>query len=93
MGLLYGRAGSLTALFGGFRPGQYGVDAAVARKSLQRVGWDLQRSAEGLELYVSVRGAAARFEPAVCGDSLERKLYRVGPNCEAWPNTLTENPY
>ena len=23
----------------------------------------------------------------------ERKLYRVGPNCETWPNTLTENPY
>jgi hypothetical protein len=25
--------------------------------------------------------------------SPERKLYRVGPNCETWPNTLTENPY
>jgi hypothetical protein len=23
----------------------------------------------------------------------ERKLYRVDPNCETWPNTLTENPY
>jgi hypothetical protein len=23
----------------------------------------------------------------------ERRLYRVGPNCETWPNTLTENPY
>jgi broad specificity phosphatase PhoE len=23
----------------------------------------------------------------------ERKLYRVGPNCESWPNSLTENPY
>jgi hypothetical protein len=22
----------------------------------------------------------------------ERKLYRVGPNCETWPKTLTENP-
>ena len=24
---------------------------------------------------------------------LERKLYRVGPTCETWPNNLTENPY
>jgi hypothetical protein len=23
----------------------------------------------------------------------QQKLYRVGPNCETWPNTLTENPY
>jgi hypothetical protein len=23
----------------------------------------------------------------------EQNLYRVGPNCETWPNTLTENPY
>jgi aryl-alcohol dehydrogenase-like predicted oxidoreductase len=23
----------------------------------------------------------------------ERKLHRVGPNCETWPNTLTGNPY
>ena len=23
----------------------------------------------------------------------KRKLYRVGPNCEAWPNSLTENPH
>ena len=23
----------------------------------------------------------------------ERKVYRVGPNCETWPNNLTENPY
>ena len=23
----------------------------------------------------------------------KRKLYRVGPNCETWPNTLTENSY
>jgi hypothetical protein len=23
----------------------------------------------------------------------ERKLHRVGPNCEAWPKTLTENLY
>ena len=23
----------------------------------------------------------------------ERKLYRVGPSCETWPNSLTENPY
>jgi hypothetical protein len=22
--------------------------------------------------------------------ALERKLYRVGPNCETWPNSLTE---
>ena len=22
-----------------------------------------------------------------------KKLYRVGPNCETWPKTLTENPY
>ena len=22
-----------------------------------------------------------------------RQLYRVGPNCEVWPKTLTENPY
>ena len=22
-----------------------------------------------------------------------RKLYRVGPNCETWPSTLTGNPY
>jgi hypothetical protein len=27
------------------------------------------------------------------GGLLERKLYRVDPNCETWPNTLTENPY
>ena len=26
-------------------------------------------------------------------ETYERKLYRVGPNCEAWPNTLAENPY
>ena len=35
----------------------YGVDASVAHESLQRVGWDMQRSAEGLELFVAVRGA------------------------------------
>ena len=35
----------------------YGVDASVARESLQRVGWDMQRSAEGLKLCVQVRGA------------------------------------
>jgi hypothetical protein len=23
----------------------------------------------------------------------DEKLYRVGPNCETWPNTLTENLY
>ena len=23
----------------------------------------------------------------------ERKLHRVGPNCETWPDSLTENPY
>ena len=23
----------------------------------------------------------------------KRKLYRVGPICETWPNTLTENPH
>jgi hypothetical protein len=23
----------------------------------------------------------------------QRKLYRVGPNCETWPNILTGNPY
>ena len=23
----------------------------------------------------------------------ERNSYRVGPNCETWPNSLTENPY
>jgi hypothetical protein len=22
-----------------------------------------------------------------------RKLYRLRPNCETWPNILTENPY
>ena len=25
--------------------------------------------------------------------SAQRKLHRVGPNCETWPNSLTENPY
>ena len=25
------------------------------------------------------------------GPGLEPKLYRVGPNCETWPNSLTEN--
>jgi hypothetical protein len=25
--------------------------------------------------------------------AVERELYRVGPNCETWPNNLTENPY
>ena len=35
----------------------YGVGASVARESLQRVGWDMQRSAEGLKLCVQVRGA------------------------------------
>ena len=30
---------------------------------------------------------------AKCHSIQERKLYRVGPNCETWPNTLTENPY
>jgi hypothetical protein len=23
----------------------------------------------------------------------ERALHRVGPDCETWPNSLTENPY
>ena len=36
----------------------FGVDASVARESLQRVGWDMQRSAEGLKLFVQVRGAS-----------------------------------
>ena len=27
------------------------------------------------------------------GERREGKLYRVGPNCEAWPNTLTEDAY
>jgi hypothetical protein len=35
----------------------YGVDALVAHESLQRVGWDMQRRAEGLKLFVEVRGA------------------------------------
>jgi hypothetical protein len=34
---------------------------------------------------------AAHFNQS--GVGLERKLYRVGPNCETWPNNLTENPY
>ena len=34
MGVLYGRAGHLTALFGGFRPGQFGVDPATGRLTL-----------------------------------------------------------
>jgi hypothetical protein len=25
-------------------------------------------------------------------EPFKRKLYRVGPNCETWPNTLAENP-
>jgi hypothetical protein len=25
--------------------------------------------------------------------SLKGEVHRVGPNCETWPNTLTENPY
>jgi hypothetical protein len=25
--------------------------------------------------------------------AVQRKLCRVGPNCETWPNTLTENSY
>jgi hypothetical protein len=35
------------------------------------------------------RGARATRTRAI----LERKMHRVGPNRETWPNTLTENPY
>ena len=53
---------------------------------------------------IKSRAAAGRvalgyFTLAVLAERLDtvpspsRKLYRVGPNCEAWPNSLTGNPY
>jgi hypothetical protein len=39
----------------------YGVDASVAHESLQRVGWDMLRSAEVLELFVAVRVLSLPF--------------------------------
>jgi hypothetical protein len=41
-------------------------------------------------LYAALR-VADLDEPLPFG--AKRKVYRVGPNREAWPNTLTENPY
>jgi hypothetical protein len=35
---------------------------------------------------------AAPPEVRSCVRGVERNLYRVGPHCETWPNTLTENP-
>jgi predicted MFS family arabinose efflux permease len=30
---------------------------------------------------------------SLAGSKHKRKSHRVGPNCETWPNTLTEHPY
>ena len=91
MGLLYGRAGRLTAQNGGFRPGQ-GLDV-FKNPAVAAVGKKHGVSAAQVALRWLVQQGVAVVTAADNAAYIKGEVHKVRPEFSNWPSSLTENPY